>query len=98
MLKYEELPNWLINLNKEDIDFIKRMIINSGSLKELAKEYSVTYPTMRIKLDKLIKKINQNDIEINDLYTEMIKQLALNDKIDLEVAKDLIDSYRKLKK
>lgn len=98
MLKYEELPNWLINLNKEDIDFIKRMIINSGSLKELAKEYSVTYPTMRIKLDKLIKKINQNDIEINDSYTEMIKQLALNDKIDLEVAKDLIDSYRKLKK
>lgn len=98
MLKYEELPNWLINLNKEDIDFIKKMIINSGSLKELAKEYSVTYPTMRIKLDKLIKKININDVEINDSYTEMIKQLALDDKIDLEVAKDLINSYRKVKK
>lgn len=97
MLKYEELPNWLISLNQEDLDFVKKMIVFSGSLKELAKVYQVTYPTMRIKLDKLISKIKENDIEINDSYTEKIKQLALEDKIELDVAKELINAYRKFK-
>lgn len=97
MLKYEELPNWLISLNQEDLDFVKKMIVFSGSLKELAKVYQVTYPTMRIKLDKLISKIKENDIEINDSYTEKIKQLALEDKIELDVAKELISVYRKFK-
>lgn len=97
MLKYEELPNWLISLNQEDLDFVKKMIVFSGSLKELAKVYQVTYPTMRIKLDKLINKIKENDVEINDSYTERIKQLALEDKIELDVAKELISAYRKFK-
>lgn len=97
MLKYEELPNWILSLEEEDMVFIKKFILSSGSLKDLAKEYDITYPTMRIKLDRLIDKVKKHDEEINDSYTEIIKQMALDDKIELSLAKELIMAYRKTK-
>ncbi len=81
MLKYEELPSWILNLEEDDIKFIKKFIMSSGSLKEMAKDYNITYPTMRIKLDKLIEKVKDSDVEINDSYTDIIKKMALDDKI-----------------
>lgn len=60
-MSIEIVPEWMINLDDEDISFIKRFILASGSLKEIAKEYKVTYPTVRLKLDKLIQKIQIND-------------------------------------
>lgn len=97
MLKYEELPVWLINLEIEDLTFIKRLIISSGSLKSLAKEYNITYPTIRIRMDKLIEKIKMYEEE-NDPYIAHIKVLAINNKIDLDTARSLIQEYRKVKK
>lgn len=97
MLKKEDLPNWLIRLEIEDIVFIKKLILASGSLKELAKEYEITYPTIRIRLDKLIEKIKLYDQVESDPFIETIKLLALNDKIDLDTSKLLIDEYRRAK-
>ncbi len=98
MLKKEDLPNWLIHLEIEDIAFIKKLILSSGSLKELAKEYEITYPTIRIRMDKLIDKVKLYDKPEVDPYIETIKLLALNDKIDLDTTKLLIDEYRRTKK
>ena len=98
MLKYNDIPNWIVNLESEDLEFIKKIIIFSGSLKDLAKEYNVTYPTIRIKLNKLIKKINASEKEEPDLYIEKIKTLAINDKISIDIAKELIKDYQRLKK
>ncbi|WP_330369332.1 DUF2089 family protein [Metaclostridioides mangenotii] len=57
-------PEWLENLDDEDINFIKIFVTSSGSLKEVAKIYDVSYPTVRLRLDKLIQKINlSQDIE-----------------------------------
>lgn len=97
MLKYENLPNWLIHLEIEDIAFIKNLVVSSGSLKDLAKEYEVTYPTIRIRMDKLIEKIKIYDKQEIDPYIEKIKLLAINDKIDLDTAKILIEEYRRTK-
>jgi len=97
MLKFEELPNWLVNLEIEDLAFIKRLILFSGSLKDLAKEYEVTYPTIRIRMDKLIEKVHIYDKEEPDPFIEKIKLLAINDKIDLDTAKILIQEYRRIK-
>ena len=55
------LPDWLENLDDEDINFIKKFILSSGSLKEVASLYGVTYPTVRLRLDKLIKKLAIED-------------------------------------
>ena len=54
------LPKWLTNLEEEDLNFIKKFILSSGSLKEVAKLYEVTYTTVRLRLDKLIQKIKIN--------------------------------------
>lgn len=95
MINLNEIPNWLINLDIEDINFIKRFILYSGSLKDLAKDYNITYPTMRIRLDKLIDKIKIYDQSNLDPYVEKIKILAIENKIDIETAKILINEYKK---
>jgi hypothetical protein len=50
--------SWLDFLEEEDLAFIKRFILVSGSLKDLASAYGVSYPTLRLRLDRLIQKIN----------------------------------------
>lgn len=64
----------------------------------MASLYQVTYPTMRLKLDRLIQKIKMVDSPTDDAYTSLIKRMALNEKIDFETAKLLILEYRKQKK
>ncbi len=92
-------PDWFTHLEDEDLSFIKRFVLSSGSLKEIAKQYGVTYPTVRLRLDKLIGKIEASDsVMASDPYVTTVKQLALNEKIDLDTAKLLINEYNKTKK
>ncbi|MGH4126278.1 MAG: DUF2089 family protein [Clostridium sp.] len=94
----ETLPNWLANLENQDTEFIKKFILASGSLKEIATLYEVSYPTVRLRLDKLIQKIEINDKNFSEPFTSFIKELALDEKLDLETAKLIIDQYKKEKK
>jgi hypothetical protein len=48
----------LVQLPVEDQDFILKLIQASGSLKELAGIYGISYPTVRNRLDSLIQKIS----------------------------------------
>ncbi|NLW42803.1 MAG: DUF2089 domain-containing protein [Tissierellia bacterium] len=91
----EIVPEWMINLEDEDVAFIKNFILASGSLKEIAKEYGVTYPTVRLRLDRLIQKIEINESAEKDSYVNLIKRLALDDKLDFETSKILVKEYRK---
>ncbi len=88
----EIVPEWMVNLDPEDVTFIKNFLLASGSLKEIAKQYDVTYPTVRLRLDKLIQKIR---ISEDEPYIALIKRLAVNEKLDLETAKLLIGEYKK---
>ncbi|WP_204437533.1 DUF2089 family protein [Amphibacillus cookii] len=91
----EDQPNWLNYLEYEDFNFIKKFILTSGSLKEMAKLYSVSYPTVRLRLDKLIQKIHLAEGEEKDTYINLIQNLALDEKLDVNVAKTLIKAYKK---
>ena len=85
---------WIENLDDAEIDFIKRFILESGSLKEMAAIYGVSYPTVRLRLDRLIEKIKLSDKE--DLsYVSLIKTMAIDGKITLDAAKLLIEEYKK---
>lgn len=53
-----DLPLYL-NLSREEQDFILEFFLSSGSIKEMAKQADLSYPTMRNKMDDLIGKINQ---------------------------------------
>ena len=91
------VPEWMADLDEEDVVFIRRFLLASGSLKEVAGEYGVTYPTVRLRLDRLIQKIRLSDDRAADPYVALIKRLAVNDKVDFEAAKLLISEYRKIK-
>ncbi|MCL2856680.1 MAG: DUF2089 domain-containing protein [Oscillospiraceae bacterium] len=92
----EVVPEWMVNLEDEDIIFIKKFLQASGSLKEIARQYEVTYPTVRLRLDKLIQKIQISEDTGSEPYVSFIKRLALSDKIDFDTAKILISEYKKI--
>jgi len=92
----EVVPEWMVNLDDEDVTFIKKFVMSSGSLKEIANYYDVTYPTVRLRLDRLIQKIQVSENTANDPYIAVVKRLALNEKIDFETAKVLISEYKKV--
>ena len=90
------IPEWVVNLDDEDVSFIKKFLLASGSLKEMARQYKVTYPTVRLRLDKLIQKIQISDTAENEPYISLIKKLAIDDKLDFDTAKILISEYKKI--
>lgn len=89
------IPEWISNLDDEDVTFIKKFILASGSLKEMARQYDVTYPTVRLRLDKLIQKIQISESTEAEPYIALIKRLAINEKFDYDTAKILIGEYKK---
>ena len=92
------MPEWMVNLDPEDVAFIRNFLLASGSLKQIAAQYGVTYPTVRLRLDKLIQKIRISEDVENDDYIALIKRLAINDKLDVAAARVLIEEYKKRKK
>ncbi|MBU1009542.1 MAG: DUF2089 domain-containing protein [Bacteroidetes bacterium] len=51
----------LVKLSKDEQAFILGFVRSSGSLKEMSKQLSLSYPTVRNMLDDLIAKINLLD-------------------------------------
>ncbi|MCL1885710.1 MAG: DUF2089 domain-containing protein [Dehalococcoidia bacterium] len=94
----EFLPDWMSSLDDEDMIFIRNFIMASGSLKEIATHYGITYPTVRLRLDKIIQKVNIGESSNQDHFISKVKQLAINDKLDFETAKTLISEYKKTQK
>ena len=62
------MPVWMAELEDEDLTFIKKFILASGSLKEVAALYGVSYPTVRLRLDRLIQKIQLTETAEADPY------------------------------
>lgn len=58
------LPIFL-KIAADEQDFILKFLLNSGSLKEMAKQMRISYPTLRNKLDDLIEKIKQFQTDEN---------------------------------
>ena len=93
----DRVPIWMAGLEEEDAAFIRKFVLASGSLKEMAAQYAVSYPTVRLRLDRLIQKIRLSETEEADPYVALVKRLALDDKLDFDTAKLLLNEYRKRK-
>ena len=96
-MEQKNLPTWILGMEEEELSFIKKFILASGSLKEVASIYGVTYPTVRLRLDRLIQKIQLNEQLAEEPFIAMMKQLAIDEKMDFETAKLLITAYKKEK-
>ena len=93
-MELDKIPQWLLALEPEDVTFLKNFVLKSGSLKEIARLYQVSYPTVRLRLDKLIQKIELNDQKTEEPFAAFIKGLAVDSRIDLETAKLILDKYQ----
>ena len=91
------IPGWMAELEGEDLAFVKKFVLASGSLKEVAAQYGVSYPTVRLRLDRLIQKIQLSETAEADPYVSLVKRLALDGRMDYDTAKLLITAYRKTK-
>ncbi len=91
------IPKWIAELPEEDLNFIKRFVLSSGSLKEMAGIYGVTYPTVRSRLDRVIKRIMSSDEKEEEAYISLIKKMVLEEKLEFDAATILIREYRKEK-
>nr|WP_267887311.1 DUF2089 family protein [Floricoccus tropicus] len=90
--------DWFYELDEEDRNFIKQFVLSSGSLRELAKIYGISYPTVRLRLDRLIEKIKLRDKDAKNQFEVKMMQMVIDEKIDLETAKNIISLHREDKK
>lgn len=90
----KEVPTWITELEEDELQFIKRFLLASGSLKEMASVYGVTYPTVRSRLNHVIEKVKMTEANREDPYEKLIKRLAIEGKVDFEAATVLIREYR----
>ena len=70
-------PRWIAALDEAELHFLKRFLLNSGSLKGLAIDFGITYPTVRAKLDRLIEKVALTDLpEGEDAFERLLTLLV----------------------
>lgn len=90
----DKIPQWILELEPEDATFLKNFVLKSGSLKDVAKHYDVSYPTVRLRLNKLIQKIQLNDEKTDEPFIAFIKGMAVDSEISLNAAKQIIEKYK----
>lgn len=82
-------------MDVEDLTFIKRLVLASGSLKRVAAEYEVSYPTVRLRLDRLIAKIQViEDQRIQDPFERLLRAKLAEGKLDADTMRALLDAHR----
>ncbi|MGM0167700.1 hypothetical protein IGI39_002684 [Enterococcus sp. AZ135] len=88
-------PQWISDFNEEELEFVKNFILTSGSIKDLADIYSISYPTIRKKIDKLIQKVRISERKENDSIVLLMNELEKEGKINQEVAQTVVSEYNK---
>ena len=99
MADSKEIPRWMSELSEEDWLFIRRFILASGSLKELAQQYGISYPTLRIRMDRLIEKVRiLEDPIAKTSFHRKVKLLVSEGKLDPGVARSLIKAFEQVER
>lgn len=89
---------WLDFVGEEDAAFLKRFVLASGSLKELAAIYGVSYPTIRLRLDRLIQKIQVIESHQEaDAFERQLRGLLADGKLESGTFREILAGYRQIK-
>jgi hypothetical protein len=87
---------WVDQLSNEDLAFLKRFLLTSGTLKDLAQEYGISYPTVRLRLDRLIEKVKLLDEqETRGPFELKLRSLYADGRLDDGTFMDVLRAYRK---
>lgn len=89
---------WIDYLNDDELMFVRRFVVASGSLKKVAAAYSISYPTVRLRLDRLIQKIRLVEESVQGSHFEraLVAEHA-DGRLDAETMKRLLEAYRQEK-
>lgn len=72
-------PHPLASLPSDDQDLIVQLVLHSGSLKDLAAAYDVSYPTIRIRVDRVIERLRvivagRKPDGVSELLAQMVER------------------------
>ncbi|MBL8887006.1 MAG: DUF2089 family protein [Phycisphaerales bacterium] len=89
-------PHPLASLPRDDQDLIVQLVLHSGSLKELAAAYDVSYPTIRIRVDRVIERLRvivagRKPDGVGELLAEMVGR----GEVSSEAARQIGEAVRK---
>lgn len=85
----------LLALDETDLEFIVRFVLASGSLKDIAAQYSVSYPTIRARLDQVIERLGAIvDGRRPDPMNELLARLIERGEITGSAAKLIQRTWR----
>jgi hypothetical protein len=91
----DDKPAWIEALDDDDLRFLKRFLLCSGSLKDLGDEYAVSYPTVRARLDRLIAKVQAaEDPKVTDAFQRRLQVLVADGKMAAPLARELWKAHR----
>lgn len=88
-------PNWLAEMNEDDLHFLRRFLLQSGSLKAVAEEYGVSYPTVRARLDRLIAKVQAVEAaQSADPFERKLKAYVAEGLLSPAAGKELLTLHK----
>lgn len=86
----------LTRLEQSDLDFVVQLVLASGSLKDLAVAYGVSYPTIRGRLDRLIARVRQVLAgKAADAMAETLANLVERGEVTVSAARSILDLHRR---
>ena len=92
----ENASRWTDLLDEDELGFVKQFLLVSGSLKDLAGRYGVSYPTVRLRLDRLIQKIEVFERFHDRSETERkLRAFYAEGRLPDDVFKSLMNTARK---
>src|SRR2546421_2142634 len=86
----------LLTLPREDLDLITELVLHSGSIKDLADAYGVSYPTIRLRLDRVIERLSAAvKGKAPDPVNELLARLVERGELSASGARAVRDAVRK---
>ena len=90
-----DLPTWILRLDDADLNLIRRFVLASGSLKQLAADYEVSYPTIRARVDALIERLQLLEANAaDDALEARIRLMVAAGDMEPALAKELLNLHR----
>lgn len=94
----ENIPKWIQELSEEDWQFVKRLILASGSLKEVAAQYGISYPTVRVRMNRIIEKVEiLESAQARSGFHRKLQLMVAEGQLDFATAKKLLKIYEQEK-
>lgn len=87
----------LAQLDDADLEFVLQFVLASGSLKEMARIYGVSYPTIRARLDRVIMQLRDvASKRPSDPMSSLLAGLLEEGQLSSGAARDILKLYKTL--